>query len=100
MKGTLKRTVDNKVNSTGKSYDQQMYTFKEMDYKKDWVDLAILVKETQLLDQPSASSDVENNDINVKVEKEKVDDKLDPIEELYSTPSSRLNQGCLTRMIC
>ena len=48
MQGVLKNKTDNKVNSAGQSYDGSLYTFKEMDYHNDWIDLKIEVKWTKL----------------------------------------------------
>lgn len=87
MRGTLKRKGDNKVNSAGKSYDLSLYTFKEMDYKKDWVDLAIVVKKTELLKIPIISSSETEKENDAKTV------KIESVDDMTDTLSSRMSQG-------
>ena len=45
IKGILKKSTANKVISSDKNYDSRLYVYREMDYKNDWVDMEINVKQ-------------------------------------------------------
>lgn len=41
IRGLLNRKNNSKIVTEGRTYDHKLYTFKEMDYKKDWRDMEI-----------------------------------------------------------
>jgi len=43
MRGTLKKNTDSKIYADGRTYDNKLYTFKEIDYRETWHDLDIIV---------------------------------------------------------
>ena len=45
IKGILKRLTMNKVVSSDKNYDSRLYVLKEMDYRNEWIDMEINVKQ-------------------------------------------------------
>lgn len=44
MKGVLKRNLESKVHADGKTYDNNLYTFRECDYSKVWSELHVQAK--------------------------------------------------------
>lgn len=44
MKGVLINNKESKIYSEGQTYDSKLYTFKEIDYRKMWHDLEVVVK--------------------------------------------------------
>ena len=44
MRGSLKKNPDSKIYADGRTYDNKLYTFKEIDYRETWNDLDIYVK--------------------------------------------------------
>jgi len=44
MRGTLKKNLESKIYSDGRTYDSKLYTFKEIDYKETWHELDIIVQ--------------------------------------------------------
>jgi hypothetical protein len=104
MQGILKRKTDNKVNSTGQSYDGKLYTFKEMDYYSDWVNLRIEVKSADILPEVSDESESLGSKIQPKLKLtsrpkgDELDQDLDPIEDITDAPSVRLQESWFSRM--
>ena len=44
MKGVMINNLGSKIYSEGKTYDSKLYTFKEIDYRKQWHQLEVCVK--------------------------------------------------------
>lgn len=79
MQGILRRKSDSKVNSSGRSYDKKLYTFKEMDYYTDWINLKIEVKPAGIL--PHVSDDESRATISNKYESTKSKQKYSKEKE-------------------
>ena len=58
MRGSLKKNPDSKIYADGRTYDNKLYTFKEIDYRETWVDLDIIVKK---LDKKAMWGNIESN---------------------------------------
>ena len=44
MRGILKSNTKSKIYADGRTYDNKLYTFKEIDYRQVWLDLDIIVQ--------------------------------------------------------
>lgn len=44
MRGTLEKNQDSKIFADGRTYDNKLYTFKEIDYRETWHELTILIQ--------------------------------------------------------
>tara|TARA_B110000285_G_C15116457_1_gene614405 strand:- start:719 stop:985 length:267 start_codon:yes stop_codon:yes gene_type:complete len=44
MRGILKANKASKIYADGRTYDNKLYTFKEIDYREVWLDLDIIVQ--------------------------------------------------------
>ena len=44
MRGILTSNSKSKIYADGRTYDNKLYTFKELDYREVWLDLDIIVQ--------------------------------------------------------
>ena len=44
MRGILKSNTKSKIYADGRTYDNKLYTFKEIDYREVWLELDIIVQ--------------------------------------------------------
>ena len=44
MRGILKSNKNSKIYADGRTYDNKLYTFKEIDYREVWLDLDVIVQ--------------------------------------------------------
>jgi hypothetical protein len=44
IRGILLRNKESKIYSDGRTYDNKLYTFKENNYRKMWLNMDIIVK--------------------------------------------------------
>ena len=44
IRGILLRNKESKIYSDGRTYDNKLYTFKESNYRKMWINMDIIVK--------------------------------------------------------
>jgi len=44
MRGILKSNKNSKIYADGRTYDDKLYTFQEIDYREVWLDLDIIVQ--------------------------------------------------------
>ena len=58
MRGSLKKNPESKIYADGRTYDNKLYTFKEIDYRETWNDLDIIVKK---LNQKNNWENIQSN---------------------------------------